>query len=1284
MRAGELFAERFELAAPTGRGGMGLVWRAFDRLSGRDVALKVMLRGDTPEDEQEALVRFRREVAAHRLLSHPAIVSYLADGVVDGSPWLASEWVEGIDLSERLRRGPIALYEVVELGVRLAEALGAVHAAGMLHRDLKPGNIRLEQGDIGRARLLDFGVTRAVAGDPFGGLTIQGALVGTPGFMSPEQARGESNLDERSDLFSLGCVLYTCVAGVIPFRGDTPMARLAKLVFEDPPPLRSRRPECSEALAALITRMLGKERTVRPSSAIEVAAALRALHDGTASTPRPVAAVGGFGRREQVWVCVMLVEGVVRNQEHGPSDDDDRTKVDEAAPLLRALAAGPDLQVELLRNGALVVGWRGDSAVDTARRAARQALQLLPVLGSGAKALAAGHATVGTEGPIGDAVDRAAALLSTSSGMLLVDEALAQLLGDEFELTRESSRAILVGERRTASSTARTLLGRPTPCLGREVELSTLDAILQEVRDEQAPAAVLLLGELGVGKSRVLHEWVRRARRKSELSVWHAQGDVTRLHAPFGVVTQLVRDACGVEPFAEKDLVRARIASTVAGLFLAPDRERVASRLCELCGAPWAGKVDAALMNARRDPIAMGDQVSVAWEDFLVAACATRPLVVVIEDLQWADPSSLSLIDRALRNFPDRPWMVLGVGRSTPEDRARPFSDHAPREIVIAPLQRLWAERLVRAALGPAVSKARVDAIVDRAGGNPYFLEELVRAEAEGHGDETPVTVLAMSEARLLRIDDVGRRALRAASVYGVRFDERGIDAILGESSSATLAALVGDEWLARLAGHTFTFRQATTRDAAYAMLLDDDKRLAHRRAAGWLASEGEPDAATVADHFQRAGMPEKAALWWAEAAEQALEANDFRASIAHADAAERCGASGPVLSRALTAQGDALHWLGEVRPRIEVATKLLEAARSDPTYIAEAMRHQTQAAVRLGDGALVADAIARTRQLLRLHPEVDAVVLGALRVSLAGRAGGLRDAQALGDEAERAPPVPIGERPPLLRATAVDRRASLASFDDFEGAAELSIAASKLYRAAGDVRRALQSAISGGDSLVSMGAPREGLGLLETALLEARRLGLSDAAARANLHVALALSMLGRHTEAARAAGAAVDTFMQGGNAFMECWSRCALSRVLLATGLVDPARTQALRATSLLAPDHHMTMYARADLADALLSNGPPSDPGLALEHARAARLALRDAPDKFVRPSKIFRVFIDALEANGHREDAAVERAGARAWIESRADAMKSATYRRTFLHDEPDNARILGRGGLTSPR
>jgi serine/threonine protein kinase len=256
-----------------GRGGMGAVFQAEDPKLKRLVALKVML--PRLAADASARRRFLREAQAMAAVHHDHVVTIYQVDEDNGVPFLAMEFLHGMPLDQWLKDGRKPnLAQILRMGREIAEGLAAAHARGLIHRDVKPGNIWLDSDHKGRVKILDFGLARVGTEDVH--LTRTGAVVGTPAYMSPEQAGGEK-VDARTDLFSLGCVLYRFCTGAMPFAGNTTMAVLNALATTHPKPVRDMNPDVPVALADLVMHLLAKEPGDRPASAQDVAEQLAAI-----------------------------------------------------------------------------------------------------------------------------------------------------------------------------------------------------------------------------------------------------------------------------------------------------------------------------------------------------------------------------------------------------------------------------------------------------------------------------------------------------------------------------------------------------------------------------------------------------------------------------------------------------------------------------------------------------------------------------------------------------------------------------------------------------------------------------------------------------------------------------------------------------------------------------------------------------------------------------------------------------------------------------------------------
>ena len=273
--------DQYELGRLIGRGGFAEVYLAHDRRLKRDVAVKT-LRYDL-HASAVLLERFQREAESMAQLRHPHVMPIYSVGEGEGLAYFVMPLVRGETLGQRIRQSaPLPIEFVRRVLYEVASALEHAHRAGVVHRDVKPENILLE-GDEGRVLVTDFGIARA-AEETGEALTGTGIILGTPEYMSPEQASEEKVVDHRSDLYSLGVVAYQMLTGELPYRAATLQGLIVKLITEEAPPVTRKRPDCPADLAELVRRCLAKEPEDRLASAAEVAAL---AHPGSAAAPAP-------------------------------------------------------------------------------------------------------------------------------------------------------------------------------------------------------------------------------------------------------------------------------------------------------------------------------------------------------------------------------------------------------------------------------------------------------------------------------------------------------------------------------------------------------------------------------------------------------------------------------------------------------------------------------------------------------------------------------------------------------------------------------------------------------------------------------------------------------------------------------------------------------------------------------------------------------------------------------------------------------------------------------------
>jgi serine/threonine protein kinase/tetratricopeptide (TPR) repeat protein len=1315
VNPGTLIEGRFEIQRLAGRGGMGAVYRALDRSQRTPVAVKIL--GGLGEGDQ---ARFRQEAQILAELRHPGIVRYVAHGATsDGFPFLALEWLEGEDLDDRLTRGPLPPREALLLARRVADALGAAHHRGIVHRDVKPTNLFLPGGEVSAVKVLDFGVARVGAAPS---LTRTGFVVGTPGYVAPEQARGERSIDARADVFALGCVLFACLTGRAPYVAADVLSLLAKVIVEEPPRVRDLWPEAPAALDALVARLMAARADSRPRDGAEAAREIEALGELADLGPSEALSRPRALTTEEMRLVSAIYLDLSRDSDASGAGADDlegKTVVSDPHPDLTAstLSEQPTLpadtvqagspgdklaaieatarrfggRVELLASGSMLVVLHGAGvATDQAARTARCALVLRALRPDARLCLSMGRGTT-TGGRFGgDVVERAQSLLRQARADLekrerplpvLIDDPSAGLLAKRFVIERAPFGCLLSDERDPEVESHR-LLGKSTSCVGRDRELASLTALFDECASEPVARAAVIVGAPGAGKSRLRQELIRRLHaRGNELEVWVGRGDVVSAGSPLDLIAQAVRAAAGIsggEPLAERrEKLRRRVEKRVAP----SESARVCEFLGELTGIPFPSDDSPPLSAARQDAVLMGDQTRRALEDLVAAEASAQPLILVLEDLQWGDLATVRAVDALLRNLHGLPLFVLGTARPEALQIFPGLWEKRNPEIIRAgALTPKASARLVRDVLGASVPEALLERIVARAAGHPLHLEEIVRAVAEGGGDALPDTVLAMVQARIEALEPEARRALRAASIFGRAFWLRGVAALLGEApphqgARDWLRELCEREWIAERDAPRFpgeeelSFRQDMAREAAYGMLTEIDRRLGHRLAGDWLERAGEDSGLVLARHFDLGGDAPRAIEAYARAAEQALESDDFGAALEHGDRAIALGAGGEALGRLRLSQAEAQVHRGELEAAQSLADQALPLLPpGEPSWwrAAGAVAHTSG---KRGDlarlRAVAADLLAQT--LVPISACAAACANAAVQLYLGGE--------------------------PTLADTMIARLAHLAatSIDpavQAQGSRVAGIQASFAgnpaetlhhlraaiagFEAAGDLRTACAQKKTQGWYAGECGAIEEGERALRESIAVATRMGLANLVAHAKHDIGSPLTRLGKLDEAARFQDEALVAFHAQGDRRLESGAHGVLSWIRRLQGDLPAAEREAREALS-IAPSDPLRITALAFLAGALLA-AARVDEAIAAAEEGLRILASCGGTEEGVGMLQLAQA--EALFAAGRVDEAKQAIAVAKAGVLERAAKISDATLRQSFLDRIAENARILG--------
>lgn len=798
LASGVVVGGRFRVSRVAGAGGMGTVYQALDLGEGEKlVALKTMDGVDL--DGQR---RFGREASILAALRDPRIVRYLDHGAHEGVPYLAMEWVEGMDLARRLLKGPMTLGETVALGVGMAQAL----AAGVVHRDVKPSNILLRQGSAQAPCLVDFGVARLAGRRSL--LTGTGVAIGTPYYMAPEQAGATREVTGKADVFALACVLHECLSGSPAFAAESLAAVLARILFSAPNslPLAPARDEIDRLLA----EMFEKDPAKRPTAEDVAARLAGAPISSTATVGRPIGDVElrlaslWFARSAPVKLAA-TIPALATDEEGTPG-----------------LGSGVD--VLSLADGTLVGSASFDRPHDQARAVVGSALRFKADAPGASLVVTTGRATTRGLLPTDEAIARATAMLDRGhgdSGLVRLDDATAELVAAHFPVRRDDVSAYVpldVGPGEAPD-------GAWEKLVGRSKELGFIRAACEESVEERVFRAVVVTGPPGIGKSHLLQEFVRGVRGRG-VAVIGAASEPTEAAAPLSFVGHLLRAA----PDADAAPPGTNSPPPDEELFLVREAVRQAATT----------RGDGDLQHA----------AALSFARWLTAESAAQPLVLAIEDLQWVDGSSLGAIRRVGGGA--APIFLLAVAREPlREDHRQVLDSLRATAIRLEPLSPRAAEQLVRAR-APGLQDDVVATIVQRSGGNPLFLDELARAATRTGGWDARTSLEATVEARILSLPPEARRVLRAASIFGVRFSAEGVEDLLlnPPDIAGSLASLQEEGLVEALDEGTFSFRHEIFHRAVYAMVPSDDRQRAHRHVALWLEAGGWAEPAVLAHHW--------------------------------------------------------------------------------------------------------------------------------------------------------------------------------------------------------------------------------------------------------------------------------------------------------------------------------------------------------------------------------------------------------------------------------------------------
>jgi tetratricopeptide (TPR) repeat protein len=935
--------------------------------------------------------------------------------------------------------------------------------------------------------------------------------------------------------------------------------------------------------------------------------------------------------------------------------------------------------------------WSKGSARDQATQAARCALAMREVLEGMPVALATGQAARAASGIMGEVIERATKLLRSNptggrrSRLVAIDTVTAGLLDVHFDVVGDGSQLGLRRERpKDRLETTRTLLGRPTPFVGREREMGMLDAIFKECCADNVAHAILVTAASGLGKSRLRHEFVQTVRREAKgIEIWVARGDPMSAGSPFGMLAQVVRATAGVVEGETLRTRQAKLSARISRHLSGEDAQRVTEFLGELAGIRFPEAKSVPLQAARRSVVLMGEQMRRAWEDFLTAETAAQPVLLVLEDMHWGDLPTVSFLDGALRRLRETPLMVVATAR--PEVHQlfpQLWAGRAMTELRLGELSRKAAEKLVRQMVGDTATDDLVERVVDQAAGNAFYLEELIRTVAEGTDGELPGTVIAMVQGRLEGLAPEARRVLRAATVFGERFWQGAVAHLLQDSSqTATVADLLLDLTKREIVQpqengrypEEYVFRHAIVREAAYGMLTEDDRVLGHRLAGQWLEGAGETDAMALAEQFERGAEPLRAVAWYRKAAEQALEGNDLSAVLSRAKKGIACGAEGEDKAALRVLQAEAHAWRGEIADSEACGLEAVETAKPGTSLWFQAVGHAATSAGRRGHHdlvpPLVGPLVEEVSDAAVAHHQI--VAWAKVTVPLV-QSGRFELAEKLFTHIARVHPDQIAGDTVACARILQARALEAYSSADPAGFLMQTEAAIRDFEGAGDLRSTSLHTMNAGYAKMALGLYPAAEVTLRGSLAMADRLGLPGVASAARRCLGMTLALRGALHEARAVETLALEGATQQGDIMLAATCRIYLAEILALARNFDAAERQLLAALDALTTVPPLRAHALGVLGRARLALGRKTE---ALAASAEAMQLLGDLGTMPEGESIVLLGHAEAQRATGDVTGARATLRDARARLFARSEKIPSVEIRKSFLDKVPSHARTL---------
>ena len=947
---GELYNNRFRILKTAAFGGMSRIYKAEDTTTGEPVALKVLTLSRT---DQLIIQRFEREIKILRTVKHANLVRAIDHGVApNGDLYLALEWLEGLDLGDVMTTRDISTRESLEIARGILRGLEVVHHAGIIHRDLKPANVFVLENTRPPSgiKLLDFGVAKIINEDlevntkrP---LTTAGMVVGTPYYMSPEQAQGQDDIDTRADLYSVGSALFELISKERCFKAKSALALLVKIATEPAPEIQSIVPDIEPEINELLKKALQQNPDDRFQTAREMEEAISKIlsNNVKARTTQHMGELTDFGTERmetealestdaQKSVCQEEVEAVTSRADAFDDTDMALSNVPEATAMIVQDTNGSDEwqkacdviceltvaaggEYKRIRQG-LIVSYFSHT-IGSAASAMEIAAQIVSTEGADIMERALRVSVVATTKEIDEAalIDTACTQLEYAERNELIIDSLVRQQCFKLLTTKERhpGKFIVQSYRDQNFGTSPKRDESKFSSVQSSVRKTQAQELFEKIenhRKKRESRVFAIRAGFGMGRSQFLMELKYLLDKELPRdTILFSQCEEAMVGKPLYALTQALKRSCVIRIGDDQDTRFQKLMRLIPSQFTARQRTQTQESLAYLVqNTDQPTDSRAPSISPFDRPSRSPNQSRQLYNDvlrFLSETSKHKPLILILDDAHWCDRSTIELLEALMRQNSTGVLLVLSI------DPKAEKSSHAGKllqrfahdHINLQPLGLEEIAELARDQLKFELSEEICTLLHEKSGGNIQYLQEILATLPRTTEEEAIREALDRVSPEIERLiahhfeslEPGDLEILRVASAFGIRFWDQGISRILRTPIEAAIARLSAQNIIYPVETSRFprareySFQNRYLWEAVQRKSTASQRTQFQSKVVDWLLSQGEHDPVRLAYHYQEAELYSDAQAALCIASTAALHGGDLDSALDFIEQAERCG----------------------------------------------------------------------------------------------------------------------------------------------------------------------------------------------------------------------------------------------------------------------------------------------------------------------------------------------------------------------------------------------------------